>query len=414
MKHSALASAGYLRARELVDTNLKTRAPLEQYVQPRAIEWGRRIHRLSYLPSFMENVYIRGLENLPRVDEPSPILAFSHKKFHDIFALVAFMLARPPERFHDLSLVAMAGLFNGIYSFRDAIPDSLKKGPLIRPLAFVGRNAGKIIRGVFQAFNGYPVYRDGADVPTEEEYNDPAFSGRLVTGMDYETFRKHAVRETLNSVISVQKDISEKNRTFVILPEGRYMHDGAVAPLRDFMGVTAFRKQRASVFASLTYDELCPDGLGRINGWIMTSESLAPPADKDSIPEFLTEARARLQNNSVLLATHAIAIALSEARSRESVAIEELEERYQAVAAAMLSCPYPHDPQLADESYRKDRFARFLRAFRRRWLVRAGKGRYSFNHAELAKFAASERTVNDLEWNRNNAVHLTEWLAARG
>ena len=68
------------------------------------------------------------------------------------------------------------------------------------------------------------------------------------------------------------------------------------------------------------------------------------------------------------------------------------------------------DPRLHDRGFAEDRFARFMRA--NGDYVYEIDSKIVINQKKLRSFSKSERTVNNLEWNKNNIIHLEGQLSA--
>jgi hypothetical protein len=422
---------GLTRASRSTRRNLRELHRIEELVGRPTARQALRVHRLAHLPRMLKELYVLGYERLPLRTEPAPILAFSHKKIHDVLAITEFMAGRPLERFHDLTFIAQAGIFSALYAYRDMVPAFCKTGPLapaLRPLAIAfARIAGRFLRGAFADVHAYPVYREGRDVPANEaDFNAPEFAGPAITGRDYADYVKFANRETRASLIHVQQDMDEHNRCFFIMPEGGYRYDGSIAPLFDFLGVFAYRKQAPTIFGSLSYDELCPDALGRINAFLLLSPPAAPPARKDDVQDFLSSGRATLRAGTVILASHIIAACVRDCVRENSApfTLADFAERFELCFAALARrrdlrpgghSPDAWDPGLANAGYRARRLADFFRYGTDRYFRRAGgrawsKGgkRYVATAASVGRFARSERTVSDIDWNYNHIRHLFE------
>ncbi len=401
----------FIDATERARLHMRRAERIKACIGPQTYKWARRARPLFNMPYLMGRVWVRGFEHMPLFTEPAPILAFAHKKIHDVCVVTNFLMARPLERFHNLTLVAQGGLFNGIYPWRDLTPAFIQRSFLRRPAAALARLLGRGISFFMRVVNANPVFREGSDLPTTPEaYNHHSFAGELIMGMPHADFVKFANRETRNSVINTQRELVELNRTFVIFPEGIYMHDGAIAETQDLTGVAAFRKRRAVHFISMTYDELCPDRLGRIDAWLDIAPLAGPPTGREDIADFLAAGRKQLQDNSVITASHLIALALNELREREKFTRAELVERFEQLAARTIQSPLLFDPNLAREEYRRDRLKRFLRS-RSRWFRRKGNDLYP-RRDEMQKFLESERTVDDITWNCNNVRHAADYLTA--
>lgn len=398
---------GFISAKQAFRANLSRRAEMIECLDERIIRWAEWLHRMAYLPGAMYDVYVQGYENFPERKDPAPIVAIAHKKLHDVFAALAFMAGRPLERFHDLTLVAQAGLFYGIYAYRDLVPEFLKRGPFVRPLAAFSRLVGRLTNRFMRSIHANPVFREGVDLPPEDTYYDHVFAGPHVMKMDYPEFLKHAGRTTMSSVVSVQKEMIELNRSFVVFPEGKYCHDGAVAEMQDLAGIVALRKERPLLPVSLTYDELCNDRFGRITAWFKVSELIPHPTDKRQLPEYLHHLRDTLQKSSIITASHLIASALQHIRLTEQTGFDlvDFKKRYEDYCQAAVESGYAIDERLRDETFRHHQLGRFLRGKGKRWLRQEGH-RYYLCEKSISKFAMSERTVDDIAWNANNIRHL--------
>ena len=372
--------------------------------------WARRLRRLSHLPGLIDEMYVRGFENLPLREGPAPILAFSHKKLHDVPAMVMFMAGRPFAHFHDLCYIAQGGLFCGIYAYRDLMP-AFAHRHFRRPAAALSRIIGRFTHRLFTELHGYPVFRDGADVPPDQDaYDADRFSGSLVLGMPYEEFAKYAARATRNAVIRVQRDLVEKNRTFVILPEGIYRHDGRIAELQEFLALTAFRKKRAIVPVAIGYDELCPDRWRRITAWADVSPPVDPPVAREACAATTATVRTIFQERTTITASNLIALVLRRRRA-EAFRWQDAVDEVQQLAKRTCESGFSADPGLAQERYVSHKLQRFAVTFGKRWLRReCAPGRVALNMEQIQMYADSERTCDDLNWNCNAVVHLSRHL----
>lgn len=398
----------FVPLRALVRKRMRNKSALLGVTDATVIKWARRMRRFLHLPGMVDEVYVRGLDRLPKREEHAPILAISHKKIHDVAALIVFMAGRPLERFHDLTYVAQGGLFSPLYTYRDLIPMFARRH-LPRLSTSLARWAGRISERLFSGLHGYPVYREGKDVPPDEDaYESIYFGGTPLFQMIYEDFVKFAGRETRNSVIKVQRDLVEKNRTFVILPEGIYRHDGRVANLQDFLAVTAFRKQRSTTPIALGYDELCPDRLGRISAFIDVAAVQTPPAEKKEMAPFLENIRQILQDHTPITTTNLISLALKE-RGTQEFAWHLLESDVSDLAKLTTGSPFSYDPGLAKADYLSQKLQRFRKRFGKAWFSWQ-KGNARLRPIAAETFADSERTCNDILWNCNTVVHLEEYL----
>lgn len=399
---------GFISAKQTFRANLNRRPEMIECLDEHIVRWAERLHRMAYFPGAMYDVYVQGYENFPERKDSAPIVAIAHKKLHDVFAALAFMAGRPLERSHDITLVAQAGLFYGIYTYRDLVPELLKRGPFVRPLAAFSRLAGRLTNRFARSFHANPVFREGVDLPPEDIYYDHIFAGPHVMKMDYSEFLRHAGRTTMSSVVAVQKELIELNRSFVIFPEGKYCHDGGIAEMQDLAGIVALRKERPLVPVSLTYDELCTDRFGRITAWLKVSEPIPHPTDKRQLPEYLHHLRDTLQKSSIITASHLIASALQHIRLTEQTSFDlaDFKKRYEDYCLAAVESGFAIDERLRDETFRHHQLGSFLRRKGKRWLRREGH-RYYLCEKSISKFAESERTVDDIAWNANNIRHLT-------
>lgn len=411
---------GFVSARRSFRDNL-SRPRLRELLDAKAIRWARGIDRFAYLPAMLEDVYGAGYEHFPLSEAPAPIVCLSHKKIQDIIVTIPFMGGRPLDRFHDVTLVAQGGLFCGIFAYRDLVPVALKRPPFIRTMAFLSRAAGRWTERLVRSFHAHPVFREGVDLPSEEDYTDRRFAGPLVMGVDYPTFLRQANRSTMASVVAVQREMEEKNRSFVIFPEGKYWHDGAISDMQDLAGIVAFRKQKGIVPVSITYDELCRDRWGRFAAWAVATPMMPPPQDKKDIPAFLAALHHRLQQSSVVTASHLIAAILQSVRARGEDWIEEryLRDRFAlCVDACAEACAQAQpeanaqpgalclmDERLKSRDFQEERLHRFLTRKGAQWLKPVGPG-FRLDEKALSVFAKEERTVDDIAWNANNIRHI--------
>ncbi|MBW7856966.1 MAG: hypothetical protein H3C43_01370, partial [Leptonema sp. (in: Bacteria)] len=244
---------GFVSAKESFRYNLSRRDDLVACLDERIVGWVERLGRFAFWPYAIEDVFVQGYEHFPKRSDEAPVIAIAHKKLHDVFAALTFMAGRPLERFHDITLVAQAGLFYGIYSYRDLVPAFLKRQPMVPLLAGLSRLSGRLTNQFVRSLHANPVFREGVDLPKELEYYDRLFAGKQIMKMNYDEFVRYAGRTTASSVVTAQKELIQMNRAFVIFPEGKYCHDGAIAEMQDLAGVVSYRKSRPIVAASLTY-----------------------------------------------------------------------------------------------------------------------------------------------------------------
>ena len=405
----------FVSARRTLDEykKKKNRPDMLARIDQRAYNAVRKMHNhLFFRPCLLEEVLIRGFLNLPLLEEPSPILAFTHKKALDAMSIVEFVGARPLNRFHNLTLIAQGAVFGGILPYRDFIPGALKKGFLKKPMIALAKFLGGKIKALCEAVHVYPVYRAGHDLPrSREQFESDSFAGPEITGMSYEEFVNFANRQTAQTINSVQQAMEQNgmNAIFLVLPEGGFRNNGAVSRVHGLTGTIALRKQRPTCCGSISYDELCPDRWRRTMCWINLSEPVDPPSGKEEIPAYFRRMQTTMQNNTVVLASHLIALALREFLNAKSFALPEFEERFHRFAGRIAKGPFAHDANLKEESYRRERLNRFYRYRKKKWLVKTPDG-YAFNKKAIKLFARSERTVNDIEWNCNAVIHIRDWL----
>jgi hypothetical protein len=392
--------------------NLKNRGKeLEAIVGSGVRKRASLIHSLSYYPGFLSESFGAGFEKLPPVSEPAPILCFSHKKIHDVMCIAQYMLARPVDRFHDFTFVAQGGLFHGIFPYQDLVPDPLKIRLLGAPLGWGSRLLAKYFRGLFMDINAHPVYRDGSDVPlSEDQYRHPDFAGPWVTGMSYEEFLNYTRKQTARSVLQVQKDMVEKNRSFVILPEGRYCHDGRIAELLDLAALAAFRKQRDVIYISLAYDELCPDARGRIDSFCWTSGPISPPPDKTDFKDFMHRGRTTLQETTTITASSVLAaVTLQALQESRILSRTQLEQEFHRRSREVIQSDFKVDPRLEDGEFRLDRFSRFISRKAGKWFAFRGEQMH-VRTKRILDYDDGERTVPDILWNLNSVIHAVPLL----
>lgn len=377
----------------------------------KTVKWARRVFWLwKTLPGMLDKVYAAGYENLPSVDDNACIITMTHKKIHDVGTLVGYFAGRDKKHFTDLSIVGQAGVFNGIYPYKDLTPRFLKAS-WIRPLITAGaRLAGQFLKNFFTSLHVYPVYREGSDVPDRETYESAEFNGPGILKMNYDEFLRHSSRVTMNSIMQVQKEMVTKKRSFVILPEGIYKHEGFVAPLQDFAGLLAFRKSVKTVPVSLSYDELCPESKGSIRAFCYTGEPMDPPKDKAAVADYTVLLTDVLQRNTPATASHILAALIL--RLPDSFKKSQLEELFHRASKAILSIG-PADPELEAAAGRKKRLSRFFskKGAGSRWFHSEHKNDGEIiltkNHATMNKFEESERDVGDALWNANHLKHLS-------
>ena len=372
---------------------------------------GKLLHSISYYPRLLEGAYVAGYENIPPITEEAPIMCFSHKKIHDVMALAQYMIGREVNQFHDLTLVAQGGLFHGIFPYQDLVPSIFKNRVFKMPAGWGSRLLGRYFRGLFEDLNAYPVYRDGADLPLNEaEYKHPSFAGPHVTGMNFQDFHKYTRKQTAKSVLQVQRDMVESNRSFVILPEGRYCHDGRISELLDLAAFASHRKSRPIIYTTLSYDELCPDAMGKIDVFMYTAPPVAPPESRNDFKAHMNKGRTLLQNNTTILASSILAAATFSLLEQDPIISREaLKQRFEEFSQKVLSSDLIYDPRLKDSEFRKERYSRYISRKAFRWFSVRGDA-MKVRPKRILTYDDGERTVPDLLWNINNAIHMVPLL----
>ena len=398
----------YTALRTVADANVKRKHILADMLDAPIVNRAVLLRRMSHWPGFLGEVFVSGMDKLPPREESAPILAFSHKKIHDVWALLEFALSRPLDSFHNIVVIVMAGVHTPMYVWLYMLPAWFKRGIFHYPALLVARFLGRLMTNFFRTIHTHPVFRDPADMPpTEAEYNETLAGGRLLK-MDYAAFRTYANRTTMKSVVDVQKIMSTENCSLLIAPEGKYCHDGSVAPTLDLLGVVALRKKRDTCPLSLSYDDLCPDERGRIDAFFFVGDMIAPPVHKLRINAYLRRVRKILQKNNTVTASHLIAAVLHDYMEAGRVFTRDdlrrdLGERIRRTLDARVPC----DPGLVGEPYVDERLARFWNAYGERWFETLPDG-YRVDPSGVARYDEEERTVNDLLWNRNHLVHIPQ------
>lgn len=380
-------------ARPIASAHLLNKEGILSATNKRALRWARRFHRIASLPGCLGEVFVCGAESLALHPEKTPVLAFSHKKMHDVLLAVEFLLCREfPMPRH--TVIAQGGLFSGMYVYRDWIP-AFMKAALLRPSSIaVSKWMGAALARFFRDMDCHPVYRRFRDVPSQKVYNSPVFAGKAISGFEYEEFMKFTRAETEHSISTVSRHILQENRQLIVFPEGKYQHSGEISRLNRFLMQIAGDSGHPVMTVSFAYDELCPDRLGRIDAWFCP---VLVPADKRAA---LTASVAEsLQRNTVILASHLIAVILL---SRARHTPDAFAEHMQTLAERARQAGHRIDTRLCTLDFNRERLHRFLK---RRNLSGLNKGVIEIRPHELRKFARSERTVNDLAWNRNNIKH---------
>jgi len=397
-----------LFARQYADENLKSRDRLVAITNETTVRWASRLHRFAYFPGVLSNIIVHNMEKFGTEDGKAPIIVFAHKKLHDILTLTEFMLARPMEFFFKHTIPAQGGLFGGIYPYRDWVP-SLFKGKLSFIGVAVAKKAGAFLNSRFRAFNCHPVYRRFRDLPSRKSYESRTFAGEKVTGLDYDSFLDFTRSETQNSIQEVEKDIIERNNSLVIFPEGGYKHDGTIGKFNLMLVEMYTKSEHPLVFVSQSYDELCPDRLGRIDCLLNVCpvEETGSPSKRGDLLEAWA---ADLQKETIIVAGHLIAVILDMFRKAGEILEAELKTKFYLLCSLLPDLKVPFDLRLLDSAFQEDRIRRFVRSHHR-WFRRK-KGKLVFRARAMYRFKESERTISDLEWNRNHAIHILSNLEA--
>lgn len=397
----------YSTAGPLVRENLRrNRRRMIEVINRITFKWALRLQRLGRLPGVVSEVYLYGQNCLERTWEKAPILVFSHKKIHDAVVFLHFMLARPMVSFLPHTVIAQGGLFSAIYLFRDFVPAGWKRSFLRRPAIAVSRAVGRWMDMRLRSFNCHPVHRRFRDVPSQRIYESPYFAGGELMGRDYESYLEFTRDETKESLHNVMSDIQEKNMCLVLFPEGKYQHNGEVAKANRTIEEMAKLTKHPVLCNSLSYDELCPDRLGRIDAFIQTvQEEKAPQVPGES---FRDRIQRILQEGTVATASHLLALSLSRLRTRP-FRKTELVEIFENICRKAIETGSLIDERLRSADFRIDRIRRFFRGPAAKWLV-LKKGVYEVSAKRLVRYRSSERTVNDLDWNINNISHLVPYL----
>ena len=386
---------------------LRKPSPVQKWMGSRLLRWVRRLARLGRRKGLIEETYVSGYEHIPALDEDSVLIAFSHKTILDLFPILMTLAGVPRDRFRGVCLVGQGGLFYGRWLY-ELTPGFLRRGSLKKISARLLRIPAAWLRGL-ASLAIYPVFREGSDIPENAEaYASDEFAGPWLTGMEYDEFVKFAGRTNKRSIIDVQKKITDENWSFTVLPEGLYSHDGRISEPGALVALLAYRKKRKTLTASLAYDELCRDELGRIPVFVNIGSPLLPPGDKNSFDVFLKELRNCMQTRTPLLASNLIAATLKRYVSGGEFTREEFERDYHELATRTLDNEgLVVDPGLRQAEYRQERLARFYRHFEERWFVQR-RASLSLNMEFIVRFDPGERAVNDLEWNYNVVFHAFE------
>lgn len=385
-------------ARAIASAHLLNKSGILAATNPRAARLAVKFHRAARLPGCLADLFLVNGEALKEPLEKAPILAFSHKKLHDVLLTIQFLLCREfPMPKH--TVMAQGGLFSGMYVYRDWMPRFLKRAPLRYAALWFSRRMGGSLERFFRALDCNPVYRRFRDVPSRRVYEGPLFAGKEISGLSYDEFMLHTRKETEKSISTVMRHIMDENRQLIVFPEGKYQHSGEIARLNRYLMKIAGDSGHPVMTVSFSYDELCPDFFGRIDGW------MAPQVIGPDRRAALTEKTANaLQRNTVILASHLIAIILL---CKEKLTADEFAAKMQKLAMAARTANLLIDPRLETIDFCQDRLKRFLG---RRKLARLVSGKIEVNPSAVARFRRSERTVNDLLWNRNNVKHAWDVL----
>ena len=427
-------NSGYTSALKAARLNLKRhKTEIRGRVGVVTYRWARRLLPLLRLPGFLDDVCVIAYENLEPLgdtrpeapggegslterspgEQGAPILAFAHKNFNDVAALVAFMAGRPVERFYDYNFIVQGGVFTPVHPLRDLIPDKFKQGVFRKPALKLARLVAPGIKNFYEAIHGSPVFREGSDIPgTEAEYRAPEFSGPELMGLSYAEYLKFANRLTRESVIKVQREMLELNRSLIILPEGGYRNDGRVAPLRDFLAFTAYRKKRPVHLISLSYDELCPGRSGRLTAWFYVAGLLQPPTSREDFDEYLKKSREILQKNTPVLASGIIAWALrllTGADETRAFTWSALVEKCRRIRTRVVAAKLVFDPGLRNPDYLDEKIKIFRDVYGKKYFIRSGES-VRVNLDEIENYQASERTQNLPEYHRNQLIHIRDLL----
>ncbi|MCB1317068.1 MAG: hypothetical protein KDK27_13995 [Leptospiraceae bacterium] len=412
---AAFQSDGFIDTRHTIRANLRERQRMEAVFGPEVIRLARRFHWCAFLPGLLSGVHVQGLDCLPLAHESAPILAFAHKKLLDVLVIIEILAGRPLDRFHNITIIGQAGLFNGIYAYRDLIPNALKTPRTAPALAAVSSRAARTLERWFRLVNAHPVYREGKDVPdTESAYVDPHFGGAYILGKDFSDFKKFAARETRDTIIQVLNHMNADglNRSLILLPEGGYGHDGSIKELHEFVALAAHRKQKPTYTITITYDELCPDRLGRIASYVRICKPALPPTERtpDSTRFFLNQLRNSLVHETVIVPSHALAAGVRYFRNRrQTFGWNDFMKRLYLTRDRLLQSGQPAAPTLSRDDMFKKHVSRFRSTYGARWL-RRGRGGLICHEPSIGRYNQSERSVDDVEWNYNHVRHIPDLM----
>ncbi|MCB1172840.1 MAG: hypothetical protein KDK39_04715 [Leptospiraceae bacterium] len=392
----------------LAQANLRRRSELQAIVGAKAWRWAGWLTRLARSYGMLSAVYANEHNHWPLATAEAPLYAFAHKKFHDVPAITIYMLARPLTHFHHVTIIGQAGIHSAVYPYTEWIPGFLK-APLLDPFAVqAARILSWPIKDLFNSVNTYAVYREQDMPATVAQYESIHFGGQRILGMDYEAYRQMARQKTRSSLVRVMQDISELNRSLVIAPEGGYCFDGTIQKMQDFLAFTALKKNRRTLPCTISYDELCPDTMGRIDCYVHTGAPLDPPAGKTDTQRWSQDLQRILTQNTTIVASQLIAAVLWKHRAQGRIGVDELGAQFHQLAQRMSAISHLQlAPGLLTSKTRERSLRRFLRSVGRKWLRRRGST-YIYNQDKMDSFTAKERTVGNLEWNYNHIA----WLVA--
>ncbi|MCB1175407.1 MAG: hypothetical protein KDK39_17665 [Leptospiraceae bacterium] len=428
--------------------NLKRPGIIRQRMNLATWFYSRLNHFMLYKKGRLQSVTALGIHHLPPAQQAAPILAFSHKRGEDVPVIIDFLTGRPPARLHGATMIATAGVFNNTWLYGEVFPASWKQGWRDRVSAQAARILGRWLKHIFQSAHCYPIYR-AVDMPRQiNRYESIRFGGRRVTGLDHETYLQMAARESRQSLMNVFQEMTTHNRNFVILPEGGYKYDGTIRPLQEFVAMASFRKKRPVQPIAFGYDELCPDARGRIRVTLNIAAPMDSPAAKSDFSTFLTSLQSQLVYATPITASHLIGWCLSTwlpqtrlpehiqsatsqiwqgaslpvrpldftdpdlkqaTRFRRSTFDKFVYSLWQRLTK-LVSMNVITDPAIQSVDGLKSRLDAFWKHKALQYLDPIDTDIWQLNPQRALDFAASERTVNDLEWNRNHLLHLSQRL----
>lgn len=385
-------------ARPIASLHLLNKDGILAATNPRAVRWAGKFHRAARYPGCLGEIFLANGELLKQNHLKTPILAISHKKLHDVLLTVQFLLCREfPMPRH--TVMAQGGLFSGMYVYRDWIGGFLKRWPLRIISLWFSKWMGAALARFFRAMDCNPVYRRFRDVPSRRVYDSSRFAGPELSGLSYDEFMVFTRNETESSIAAVTRHIMEENRQLIVFPEGKYQHSGEISRLNRCLMKIAGDSGHPVMTVSFSYDELCPDFWGRIDAYM--SAALVGPDKRAALTIKTADS---LQKNTVLVASALIAIVLL---GKEPLTREEFAREMHLLAGRAVSAGLLVDDRLQSLAFCQERLSRFLK---RSKLARISSGKIRINPGRLRKFRRSERTVNDLLWNRNTVKHAWEAL----